>query len=60
MVGAEKDNIFTVDEQESTAKKYHAKIVIIKNEAHNLMMEAGWKQTADVIDHWMVHELKLP
>lgn len=60
VVGAEKDNIFTVDEQVSTAKKYDAKCVIIKNEAHNLMMESGWKQTADVIDNWIAHELKLP
>jgi pimeloyl-ACP methyl ester carboxylesterase len=60
VVGAEKDNIFTVEEQESTAKKYQAKCVIIKNEAHNLMMESGWKKTADVIDNWITHELKLP
>jgi alpha-beta hydrolase superfamily lysophospholipase len=60
VVGGEKDNIFTVEEQESTAKKYNAKSVIIKNEAHNLMMESGWKQTADVIDNWIAHELKLP
>lgn len=60
VVGAEKDNIFTVDEQESTARKYQAKSVIIKNEAHNLMMESGWKQTADVIDNWITHELGLP
>ena len=59
VVGAEKDNIFTVDEQESTAKKYNAKCVIMKNESHNLMMESGWKQTADVIDNWITKELEL-
>ncbi len=60
VVGGEKDNIFTVDEQQSTAKKYNAKSVIIKNEAHNLMMESGWKQTADVVDNWITQELELP
>jgi alpha-beta hydrolase superfamily lysophospholipase len=60
VVGAEKDNIFTVEEQESTAKKYNGKSVIIKNEAHNLMMESSWQQTANVIDNWIANELELP
>ena len=60
VVSAEKDKIFTLKEQEATAKKYDAKNVIIKNEAHNLMMESGWKQTVDAIDNWITHELKLP
>ena len=60
VVGAERDNIFTVDEQRSTARKYNARCVIIKNQAHNLMMESAWKETADIIDDWLVNELKLP
>ena len=60
VVGAENDVIFTVEEQESTAKKYNGKCVIIKNQAHNLMIESAWKETADVIDNWIIHDLKLP
>ena len=60
VVGAEKDHIFTVDEQESTAKTYGAKSIMIKNEAHNLMVESSWKQTANVIDNWITKELELP
>jgi pimeloyl-ACP methyl ester carboxylesterase len=60
IVGAEKDNVFTMSEQEATAKKYNARITIVKNQAHNLMIESGWKQTADAIDDWITNVLGLP
>ena len=60
VVGAEKDNIFTVEEQKATAKKYNAPCVIIKNQAHNLMMESAWRETADVVNDWLTCEIKLP
>jgi pimeloyl-ACP methyl ester carboxylesterase len=59
VVGAENDIIFSIAEQESTAKKYNGKCVIIKNQAHNLMMESAWQETADVINAWLVMDLKL-
>ncbi len=55
-----KDAIFTMKEEERTAKRYNSKNLIIENQAHNLMMESAWEQVADVIDNWIIHELELP
>jgi pimeloyl-ACP methyl ester carboxylesterase len=60
VISAENDIIFTVDEGNATAARYGAKNMVIHGQAHNLMMESGWKQTADVIDDWITHELELP
>jgi len=60
VIAGEKDVIFTVDEEKLTAEKYGAKSIVIEGQAHNLMMESAWKQVADVIDNWAIHELELP
>jgi pimeloyl-ACP methyl ester carboxylesterase len=60
VISGEDDAVFTVEEENVTAEKYGAKNIIIKGQAHNLMMESGWKQVADVIDNWITTELKLP
>jgi len=60
VIAAEKDTFFTVHEERKTAAKYGAKIVVIDGQAHNLMMESAWKQVANIIDHWITHELALP
>ena len=60
VVGAENGIIFSMAEQEATAKKYNGKCVIIKNQAHNPMIESAWQETADVIDSWVIHESALP
>lgn len=59
VVGAENDIIFSVAEQQATAQKYDGKCVIIKNQAHNLMMESAWRETADVIHSWLTQDLKI-
>lgn len=59
VIGAEKDVIFAVDEEQETAQKYDAKIAIIPDQAHNLMMESAWKQVADLIDGWIINDLGL-
>jgi pimeloyl-ACP methyl ester carboxylesterase len=59
VIAGEKDAIFTVNEEKTTAEKYGAKSVVISGQAHNLMMESAWKQVADVIDNWIAHELEL-
>ena len=56
VVGAERDNIFTVNEQRSTARKYNAQCVIIKNQAHNLMMEPDHREIARYIHDWLVSQ----
>lgn len=53
------DALFTIDEGKATAGRYNAKYVVMEGQPHNLMMESGWEQTANVIDHWITHELEL-
>jgi len=60
VIAGEKDVIFTVKEEKLTAEKYGAKSIVIKGQAHNLMMESAWQQVADGIDNWVTHELELP
>ncbi len=60
VIAAEKDVVFTVAEEERTARKYDAQNIIISGQAHNLMMETAWKEVADIIDHWITCELELP
>lgn len=60
VIAAEKDVIFTLDEERATAQRYDAKLTIVENQAHNLMMEAAWKQVADMIDGWMINDVALP
>jgi pimeloyl-ACP methyl ester carboxylesterase len=59
VIAGENDIVFSVKEEIGTAKKYSAKTIVIKGQAHNLMMESAWKQVADVIDGWITDELKL-
>jgi pimeloyl-ACP methyl ester carboxylesterase len=59
VIAAENDAFFTLGEERKTAEKYGAKFVIIKGQAHNLMMESAWKETADVVAGWLL-ELNFP
>lgn len=60
VISGENDFLFTPDEEKITAEKYDAKYILIRGQAHNLMMESAWKQVADIIDNWITHELALP
>lgn len=60
VIAGEQDAIFTVAEEQATARKYQAECVVVKDQAHNLMMEAAWQQVADIIDDWLTHTLALP
>ena len=60
VIAGERDIIFTLDEERKTAEKYGAKIIVIADQPHNLMMESAWQQVADEIDGWISHELALP
>jgi len=53
VIGGEKDNIFTVKEQEKTAHKYNADLKIIKDAPHNLMLSSQWQEVADEILNWI-------
>ena len=57
VVAAEKDNVFTIAEEKATAQKYDADFILIKDQAHNLMMESAWQSVADQIDIWLNEKL---
>ena len=53
VLGAENDVIFTVDEINATAKRYHAEVKIIPGMAHGMMLESRWQEVADTIIRWL-------
>jgi len=59
-ISADKDAVFTMQEEDRTAKRYNAKNLIIENQAHDLMLETAWKQVADGVNNWITQELALP
>lgn len=60
LISGEKNAVFTISEEDRTAKRYNTENLVIQNQAHNLMMESAWKQVADSIDNWITQELALP
>ena len=53
VVAAERDAIFTLQEQHRTADAYKADFLLIQDQGHNLMMERDWRQTAAKIRAWL-------
>lgn len=53
VIAGEKDNVFTIAEEKATAQKYDADFILIKDQAHNLMMENEWQSVADQIHNWI-------
>lgn len=56
VIGAENDNIFTVKENEATAKKYGADLKIISDMAHDMMLELNHKKASQEIITWLAKE----
>ena len=57
VLGAEKDNIFTVKECELTAKKYSAELIVVKNIAHDMMLDSRYREAADEIVAWLKRKI---
>lgn len=53
VLAAENDRVFTVAEEEKTARAYGTTAVVFPNMAHDMMLEPGWQQVADHIIHWL-------
>jgi len=53
VLGAENDRVFTVAEQQKTARAYHTEATIFSHMAHDMMLEIGWKAVADRILNWL-------
>ena len=56
ILGAEKDEIFHIDEIEATANTYGKEAEIFEGMAHDMMLEAGWQAVADRIIGWLGQE----
>jgi alpha-beta hydrolase superfamily lysophospholipase len=55
-----KDRFSTLEEQKTTVKKYKSKMIVFEEQAHDLMLERGWRKAADTVDEWITQELNLP
>ena len=53
VLGAEHDRIFTRREVEATARAYQAVACMFPGMAHDMMLEAGWRDVADTILAWL-------
>ena len=53
MVSAENDKVFSLKEQEQTAKAYGIAPIVFPNMAHDMMLEAEWQSVADTIIEWI-------
>ena len=53
VLGAENDNVISINNVNATAKAYHTKAEFFPNMAHDMMLEKGWKSVADKILNWL-------
>jgi len=53
VLAAENDNVFSIDEQQSTARAYGAEAEIFPDMAHDMMLAPDWRQVADRILDWL-------
>ena len=53
VLGAEDDRVFSVSEQQKTARAYKTEAIIYPDMAHDMMLEQGWKRVADQILSWL-------
>jgi len=54
VIGAENDTLISVPETKKTADTYGAKHVVVSNIAHDVMLDVNWKDTAQVIEDWLL------
>jgi len=52
VVGADRDNVFTVNEVRRTARAYRTQARIFPM-GHDMMLDTGWEQVADAVDEWI-------
>jgi pimeloyl-ACP methyl ester carboxylesterase len=52
-IAAERDTIFTLDEQRALAQAYDAELLIVPQAAHDLMLDPAWPQAADAIEDFI-------
>lgn len=47
------DRIFSVAEQRATAEAHDARLVVIRDAAHDLMLDPAWERAAEAIETWL-------
>lgn len=52
LLAARQDNVFTLKEEEATARAYNAQYEVF-DMAHDMMLEPGWQSVADCIITWL-------
>jgi pimeloyl-ACP methyl ester carboxylesterase len=53
IIGAEKDTVIFPSMVQATARRYRTEAKIFPDMAHDVMLEKGWEQVADVILNWL-------
>jgi len=53
VVAAERDGVFTLDEQRDTARAYGGEPVVVAGAAHDLMLDRRWEAAAGAILEWL-------
>jgi pimeloyl-ACP methyl ester carboxylesterase len=56
VVGGSDDGLISVQEFQQTAKHYEAELEIIEGGSHDLMLDADFMKTADVIHEWIIKQ----
>ncbi|MBZ0284070.1 MAG: lysophospholipase [Anaerolineae bacterium] len=53
VLAAANDKVFSLGEEQATARAYGTEAVIFPNMAHDMMLEAGWQSVAEHIVGWL-------
>ena len=53
VLGAAQDKIFTVKDNQKTAKKYQAELKIMEEIAHDMMLDTKHEEVAQVMIEWI-------
>jgi pimeloyl-ACP methyl ester carboxylesterase len=53
VLAAANDRVFSVAEEQATARAYGTEAVVFPDMAHDMMLEANWQQVADRIFDWL-------
>jgi pimeloyl-ACP methyl ester carboxylesterase len=56
VLGGEDDGTLTNDEVHATARAYGTQATLFPRMGHNMMLEPGWQDVAEVICEWLVRK----
>jgi hypothetical protein len=58
VIGAGADALFPPASQHATANRHSAECAIIDGAAHDIMLDARWRQAADTLDAWLTRQIE--